>query len=50
VKRLVRGAHVVGTRNDDYFIKGRPYLDGFRALVIKDTAALYETQSRTPPR
>ena len=35
----VRGSHVLGKKNDDYFIKGRPYLDGFRALFIKDTAA-----------
>jgi peptide/nickel transport system substrate-binding protein len=35
----VRGSHVLGKRNEDYFIKGRPYLDGFRALFIKDTAA-----------
>ena len=35
----VRGSHVVGKRNDDYFLKGRPYLDGFRALFIRDTGA-----------
>jgi peptide/nickel transport system substrate-binding protein len=35
----VRGSHVVGRRNDEYFVKGRPYLDGFRALFIRDTAA-----------
>ena len=35
----VRGSHVIGKKNDDYFIKGRPYLDGFRALFIKETAA-----------
>jgi peptide/nickel transport system substrate-binding protein len=35
----VRGSHVLGKKNDDYFLKGRPYLDGFRALFIKDTAA-----------
>jgi peptide/nickel transport system substrate-binding protein len=26
------GAFVEGKRNEDYFIKGRPYLDGFKAL------------------
>src|SRR5712692_1753338 len=35
----VRGSHVIGKKFDEYFIKGRPYLDGFRALFIKDTAA-----------
>ncbi len=35
----VPGSHWVGKRNEDYFLKGRPYLDGFRALFIKDTAA-----------
>jgi len=35
----VRGSHVLGKRNDDYFLKGRPYLDGFRALFIKDTGS-----------
>ena len=35
----VSGSHWVGKRHEDYFVKGRPYLDGFRALFIKDTAA-----------
>jgi peptide/nickel transport system substrate-binding protein len=35
----VPGSHWVGKRHEDYFVKGRPYLDGFRALFIKDTAA-----------
>jgi peptide/nickel transport system substrate-binding protein len=35
----VVGSHWVGKRNEDYFIKGRPYLDGFRAISIKDTSA-----------
>ena len=35
----VRGSHVLGKRNEDYFLKGRPYLDGFRAQFIRDTAA-----------
>ncbi|MGH6619285.1 MAG: ABC transporter substrate-binding protein [Alphaproteobacteria bacterium] len=26
------GAFVEGTRNDDYYIKGQPYLDGFKAI------------------
>ena len=35
----VPGSLWVGKRNEDYFVKGRPYLDGFRALFIRDTAA-----------
>jgi peptide/nickel transport system substrate-binding protein len=35
----VAGSHWVGKRNEDYFIKGRPYLDGFRGILIKDDAA-----------
>jgi peptide/nickel transport system substrate-binding protein len=35
----VPGSHVTGKRNPDYFVKGRPYLDGFRAVFILDGAA-----------
>jgi peptide/nickel transport system substrate-binding protein len=35
----VAGSHWVGKRNEDYHVKGRPYLDGYRAVFIKDTAA-----------
>ena len=35
----VAGSHWVGKRNEDYFVKGRPYLDGYRAIFIKDTGA-----------
>jgi peptide/nickel transport system substrate-binding protein len=35
----VPGSHWVGKRNEDYFMKGRPYLDGFRAIFIKSTSA-----------
>jgi peptide/nickel transport system substrate-binding protein len=34
----VAGSHWVGKKNPNYFIKGRPYLDGFRAVIIRDTA------------
>ena len=34
-----RGAYWVGKKNPDYWDKGKPYLDGFRALFIKDTGA-----------
>ena len=35
----VRGAHLVGKRNPNYWDKGKPYLDGYRSLFISDTAA-----------
>ena len=34
----VPGSHWVGKKNPNYFIKGRPYLDGYRAVFIRDTA------------
>jgi peptide/nickel transport system substrate-binding protein len=34
----VAGSHWTGKRNPNYFIAGRPYLDGFRAVFIRDTA------------
>ena len=34
----VAGSHWVGKKNPNYFIKGRPYLDGYRAVIIRDTA------------
>jgi peptide/nickel transport system substrate-binding protein len=35
----VNGSHVVGKKNPNYWDKGKPYLDGFRALFIRDSAA-----------
>jgi peptide/nickel transport system substrate-binding protein len=35
----VKGSHLVGKKNPNYWNKGRPYLDGFRALFIKNSAA-----------
>ncbi len=35
----VTGSHWVGKRHDDYFIKGKPYLDGYRAIFIRDQSA-----------
>jgi len=35
----VRGSHWVGKKNSDYWDKGRPYLDGYRALFMRDSAA-----------
>ncbi len=35
----VKGSHWVGKRNPDYWDKGKPYLDGYRALFINSSAA-----------
>jgi peptide/nickel transport system substrate-binding protein len=35
----VRGSHWVGKKNTDYWDKGKPYLDGYRILFIRDPAA-----------
>src|SRR2546430_6798300 len=32
-------SHWVGKKNPSYWDKGRPYLDGYRALFIRDAAA-----------
>ena len=37
-KEYVPGSHVLGVRNPDYYEPGKPYLDGYRALFIKDQA------------
>jgi peptide/nickel transport system substrate-binding protein len=35
----VKGSHVVGRKNPNYWDKGKPYLDGFRAIFMRDSAA-----------
>lgn len=35
----VKGSHVIGKKNPDYWDKGKPYLDGFRAIFVRDSAA-----------
>jgi peptide/nickel transport system substrate-binding protein len=35
----VRGSHWVGRRNPKYWDRGKPYLDSYRALFIRDDAA-----------
>ena len=35
----VAGSHVLGKKNPNYWDKGKPYLDSFRALFIRDSAA-----------
>lgn len=56
----VRGSHWVGARNEDYWVKDRPYLDGYRALfitssvaqvnAIKSGQALVEFRGFSPPQ
>ncbi len=36
----VRGSHWVGRRNEDYFERGKPYLDGYQALFITSRSAM----------
>ncbi len=35
----VPGSHWIGQRFEDYYDKGKPYLDGFRAIFIRDPSA-----------
>ena len=35
----VKGSHVLGKKNPNYWDKGKPYLDSFRAIFIRDSAA-----------
>ena len=35
----VKGSYVLGKKNPNYWDKGKPYLDGFRAVFMKDSAA-----------
>jgi peptide/nickel transport system substrate-binding protein len=35
----VKGSHVVGKKNPNYWDKGKPYLDGFRAIFMSSSAA-----------
>jgi len=35
----VKGSHWVGKKNANYWDKGKPYLDGYRALFVKSSAA-----------
>ncbi|MBI3374670.1 MAG: ABC transporter substrate-binding protein [Betaproteobacteria bacterium] len=35
----VKGSHVVGRKFAGYWDKGKPYLDGFRAIFMRDSAA-----------
>ena len=36
----VKGSHVSGKKNDNYFKKGLPYLDGFRGVFMLQAAAM----------
>src|SRR5881628_2146901 len=35
----VKGSHWVGKKNPNYWDKGKPYLDGYRAIFMKDSAS-----------
>jgi peptide/nickel transport system substrate-binding protein len=35
----VKGSHWAGKKNPGYWDKGKPYLDGYRAIIVKDDAA-----------
>ena len=35
----VKGSHVLGKKNPNYWDKGKPYLDSFRAVFMRDSAA-----------
>jgi peptide/nickel transport system substrate-binding protein len=35
----VKGSHWVGKKNPNYWDKGKPYLDSYRAIFIRDSAA-----------
>ena len=36
----VKGSHVLGKRNENYFRKGLPYLDGFKGVFMSNSAAM----------
>jgi len=36
----VKGSHWVGKKNPDYWDKGRPYLDGYRAVFMTSSSAM----------
>jgi peptide/nickel transport system substrate-binding protein len=36
----VKGSHWSGKRFDGYFLKDRPYLDGYKAFIVKGTAVV----------
>src|SRR5204863_34448 len=41
-KSYTRGSTFEGQRNPDYFVKDRPYLDGYKFFVSTETSALAE--------
>ena len=36
----VRGSHITGKRNEDYFRKDRPFIDGFKGYFVKSTSVV----------
>ena len=47
-KEFVAGSYVEGVKFDDYFIKGRPYIDSFRAIFIKKQAGHLGKNQQVP--
>ncbi len=41
----VKGSHVAGKRNDNYFKKGLPYLDGFKGVFMLQAAAMLNARA-----
>ena len=37
----VKGSHVLGKKNPNYWDKGKPYLDSYRALFVKDLSLIH---------
>ena len=44
----VPGSHWVGKRNEEYWDKGKPYLDGFRALFRSGSRKLRDSPHAAP--
>ena len=40
LKEYVKGSHVEGVRNENYFREGLPYLDGSKAIIFTQAAAM----------
>ncbi|MCW5852432.1 MAG: hypothetical protein KIT87_20325 [Anaerolineae bacterium] len=41
LKEYVRGTSIELVKNPDYFVKGRPYLDGIKAYIIPDPSTAF---------
>ena len=45
-----KGSHWVGKKNPDYWDKGKPYLDGYRAIFIRDSAPRWRRSAASARR